>query len=124
MVVTWCLGWWDASGRALEAGAAPPVTRAARAAPGVASSGSTPLLRVRARALQGEGTVQLSFDEAPPSATPPALRQAIPDVSFTSPGSGRATLRVRVQVVPRVQKAEQSIVLSVGRTSAGRKSGT
>ena len=80
--------------------------------------------RVRARALQGEGTVQLSFDEAPPSATPPALRPAIPDVSFTSPGSGRATLRVRVQVVPRVQKAEQSIVLSVGRTSAGRKSGT
>ena len=80
--------------------------------------------RVRARALQGEGTVQLSFDEAPPSATPPALREAIPDVSFTSHGSGRATLRVRVQVVPRVQKAEQSIVLTVGRTPARRNGGT
>lgn len=80
--------------------------------------------RVRARALQGEGTVQLSFDEAPPAAVPPAIREAIPEVSFTSPGSGRATVRVRVQVVPRVQKAEQSIVLSVGRTSARRNGGT
>jgi hypothetical protein len=80
--------------------------------------------RVHARALQGEGTVQLSFDEAPPAAVPPALREAIPELSFTSPGNGRATLRVRVQVVPRVQKAEQSIVLSVGRTSARRNSGT
>jgi hypothetical protein len=80
--------------------------------------------RVHARALQGEGTVQLSFDEAPPPSTPPALREAIPEAAFTSPGSGRATLRVRVQVVPRVQKAEQSIVLSVGRTSARRNGGT
>ena len=71
----------------------------------------------------GEGTVQLSFDEAPPAATPPALREAIPEVSYLSPGSGRATLRVRMQVVPRVQKAEQSIVLSVGRTSARRNGG-
>ena len=76
--------------------------------------------RVRARALQGEGTVQLSFDEAPPAAVPPAIREAIPEVSFTSPASGRATVRVRVQVVPRVQQSEQSIVLSVGRTSAKR----
>jgi len=80
--------------------------------------------RVRARALQGEGTVQLSFDEAPPAAKPPAVREAIPEVSYLSPGSGRATLRVRMQVVPRVQKAEQSIVLSVGRTSARRSGGT
>ncbi|QJR35709.1 hypothetical protein [Gemmatimonas groenlandica] len=79
---------------------------------------------VRARALQGEGTVQLSFDEASPAATPPTVREAIPDASFTSPDSGRVTLRVRVQVVPRVQKAEQSIVLSVGRTSARRSGGT
>ena len=80
--------------------------------------------RVSARALQGEGTVQLSFDEAPPSATPPALRQAIPEVSFTSQGYGRVTLRVRLQVVPRVQQAEQSVVLSLGRRSAGRRGGT
>lgn len=80
--------------------------------------------RVRARALQGEGTVQLSFDEAPPAATPPAVREAVPEAAFTSPDTGRVTLRVRVQVVPRVQKAEQSIVLSVGRTSARRSGGT
>ncbi len=80
--------------------------------------------RVSARALHGEGTVQLSFDEAPPAATPPALRQAIPEVSFTSRGDGRVTLRVRLQVVPRVQQAEQSVVLSVGRRSAGRRGGT
>lgn len=80
--------------------------------------------RVSARALQGDGTVQLSFDEAAPSSAHPAVREAIPDVSFTSPGRGRVTLRVRVQVVPRVQKSEQSIVLSVGRTSARRAGGT
>ncbi len=80
--------------------------------------------RVRARALQGEGTVQLSFDEAPPAATPPAVREAIPEAAFTSPDSGRVTLRVQVQVVPRVQKVEQSIVLSVGRTAARRSGGT
>lgn len=80
--------------------------------------------RVRARALQGEGTVQLSFDEAPPASTAPAAREAIPEASITSADSGRVTLRVRVQVVPRVQQAEQSIVLSVGRTSARRSGGT
>ena len=80
--------------------------------------------RVRARALLGEGTVQLSFDEAPPAATPPAMREAVPEAAITSPDSGRVTLRVRVQVVPRVQKAEQSIVLSVGRASARRSGGT
>ncbi len=80
--------------------------------------------RVSARALQAEGTVQLSFDEAPPAPTPPELRQAIPEVSITSPGEGRVSLRVRLQVVPRIQNAEQSIVLSVGRTSARRNGGT
>lgn len=80
--------------------------------------------RVHARALQGEGTVQLSFDEAPPAATRPAVREAIPEASFTSQRDGRVTLRVRVQVVPRVQPAEQSLVISVGRTSARRHGGT
>ncbi|MDQ8160504.1 MAG: hypothetical protein P3C12_13955 [Gemmatimonadota bacterium] len=80
--------------------------------------------RVEARALLPEGTVQLSFDEAPPAGAPPALRQAIPEVSLTSPGDGRVTLRVRVQVVPRVQQAEQRLVISVGRMSARRNGGT
>jgi hypothetical protein len=80
--------------------------------------------RISARALQGEGTVQLSFDEAPPAATPPAAREAIPEASFIASDSGRVTLRVRVQVVPRVQQAEQSLVISVGRTSARRNGGT
>lgn len=80
--------------------------------------------RIRARALQGEGTVQLSFDEAPPASTPPAAREAIPEASFIASDSGRVTVRVRVQVVPRVQQAEQSLVISVGRTSARRNGGT
>jgi len=80
--------------------------------------------RVRARALQGEGTVQLSFDEAPPAAALPAVREAVPEASFTSRSDGRVTLRVRVQVVPRVQQAEKSLVISVGRTSARRSGGT
>ncbi len=77
--------------------------------------------RVTARALQGEGTVQLSFDEAPLDSAPPAVRQAIPEVSYMSPSDGRVTLRVRVQVVPRAQQAEQSLVISVGRTSSSRR---
>ena len=80
--------------------------------------------RISARALQAVGTVQLSFDEAPPAATPPAAREARPEASFTAPDSGRVTLRVRVQVVPRVQPAEQHIVISVGRTPARRDGGT
>lgn len=79
---------------------------------------------VRARALQGEGTVQLSFDEAPPAATPPALREAIPEVALTAPRDGRVTLRVRLQVVPRVQQAQQPVVLSVGRMPARGHGGT
>ena len=80
--------------------------------------------RVSARALQPEGTVQLSFDEAPPAPTPPGLRQAISEVAITAPADGRVTLRVRVQVVPRVQQAEQRLVISVARTPARRNSGT
>ncbi|WP_373064874.1 hypothetical protein [Gemmatimonas sp.] len=80
--------------------------------------------RVSARALQGEGTVQLSFDEATPAAAPPAVREAIPEAAFASPSDGRVTLRVRLQVVPRVQQAQQGIVLSIGRTSARRQAGT
>ena len=80
--------------------------------------------RISARALQGEGTVQLSFDEAPPASTSPAARQAIPEASFIASDSGRVTVRVRVQVVPRVQQAEQSLVISVGRTAARRNGGT
>jgi len=80
--------------------------------------------RISARALQGEGTVQLSFDEAPPASTPPAARDAVPEASFIASDSGRVTLRVRVQVVPRVQQSEQSLVISVGRTAARRNGGT
>ena len=80
--------------------------------------------RISARALQGEGTVQLSFDEAPPASTPPAARDAVPEASFIASDSGRVTLRVRVQVVPRVQPSEQSLVISVGRTAARRNGGT
>ena len=79
--------------------------------------------RVSARALRGEGTVQLSFDEAPPATTPRAAREAIPEASFTSRTDGRVTLRVRVQVVPRMQQTEQNVVISVGRTSARRNGG-
>jgi len=68
--------------------------------------------------------VQLSFDEAPPAATPPALREAIPEVALTAPRDGRVTLRVRLQVVPRVQQAEQPVVLSVGRIPARGHGGT
>lgn len=80
--------------------------------------------RISARALQAVGTVQLSFDEAPPAATPPAAREARPEASFTASDSGRVTLRVRVQVVPRVQQSEQQLVISVGRTPARRDGGT
>ena len=76
--------------------------------------------RISARALQAVGTVQLSFDEAPPATTLPTVREARPEASFTAPDSGRVTLRVRVQVVPRVQPVEQHIVISVGRTPARR----
>ena len=58
------------------------------------------------------------------AATLPAAREARPEASFTAPDSGRVTLRVRVQVVPRVQPAEQHIVISVGRTPARRDGGT
>ena len=74
--------------------------------------------RVEARALLPEGTVQLSFDEAPPAEPPPALRQSVPEATITAPTDGRVSLRVRVQVVPRVQASEQAVVISVGRRRA------
>ena len=76
--------------------------------------------RVVARGLVDQGSIVLSFDEAEPQAESRTLRQSVPEVAVTAPRDGRVSLRVRLQVVPRIHRALQPVVLSVGRQVPSR----
>lgn len=76
--------------------------------------------RVVARGLVDQGSIVLSFDEAEPQAESRTLRQSVPEVAITAPGDGRVSLRVRLQVVPRIHRTLQPVVLSVGRQVRSR----
>jgi hypothetical protein len=72
---------------------------------------------VYADASVTDGQVRLSFDEAPP--LPESTeRRSYPHAAVVAAHDGRVTLRVRVQVVPRVQAAQQVVFVKVRRTFA------
>jgi hypothetical protein len=62
--------------------------------------------------------VRLSFDEQPAAADAVArerelLRTPVPEAVITAPADGRVTLRVRVLVVPRMQRGAQPVQVTV-----------
>jgi hypothetical protein len=74
--------------------------------------------RVVARGSVPEGAVRLSFDEQPAAADAVArerelLRTPVPEAVITAPADGRVTLRVRVLVVPRMQRGAQPVQVTV-----------
>ncbi|MCE2953255.1 MAG: hypothetical protein ACK6DR_00140 [Gemmatimonas sp.] len=71
--------------------------------------------RLTAHATVPNGTLRLQFDEAPPAGVPvPAQSTARTDIEATS--TGVLTLRVQLQVLPKVQAARQTVYLSVQRS--------
>jgi hypothetical protein len=72
---------------------------------------------ITADATITDGTVRISFDEAPP-AEEPRDRRSLPHAVIEAANTGRVTLRVRVQVLPRVQAAAQIVHLRVQKTRA------
>jgi hypothetical protein len=75
--------------------------------------------RVTAQAGVANGTVRISFDEAPPTAEPPA-REAVTRAAIEATAAGDVTLRVRLQVLPRVQVSRQNVLVRLQRTRTGR----
>lgn len=74
--------------------------------------------RVVARGMVPEGAVRLSFDEQPAALDALAreretLRTPVPEAAITAPADGRVTLRVRVLVVPRMQRGAQPVQVTV-----------
>jgi len=65
---------------------------------------------ITALARLDEGTVRVTFDEAP-SAPEPRERRSIPAARVVAAADGRVTLRIRVQVVPRAQATGQLVTL-------------
>ncbi len=70
---------------------------------------------ITANAGVAAGTVRLSFDEAPTVPEPPA-REGVTRAAIEATTTGEVTLRVRLQVLPRVQRSRQQVLVRLQRT--------
>ena len=77
-----------------------------------------PRAMVQAVASVPDGAVRLAFEEAP-APTDPRTREAVPSASIRAGASGRVTLRLRLQVVPRSQPTGQVVLVRLRTTAAG-----
>jgi hypothetical protein len=71
---------------------------------------------ITADARVSEGTVRLLFDEAPPGTAESRERMSEPHAAIVGTSDGRVTLRIRVQVLPRAQAEQQTVLLRLVRT--------
>ena len=70
---------------------------------------------ITANAGVAAGTVRLSFDEAPAAPEPPA-REGVTQAAVEASTTGEVTLRVRLQVLPRVLLSRQQVLVRLQRT--------
>jgi hypothetical protein len=70
---------------------------------------------ITANAGVAAGTVRLSFDEAPVAPEPPA-REGVTQAAVEATTTGEVTLRVRLQVLPRVLLSRQQVLVRLQRT--------